>query len=203
MELTLPEELLNWFKNDDLPLPPLPLDLAERLEDEGEFMFSTPLETGAWPPAEGPERAGFALFGLEEEGAARTAEMRPTELAPEAGFLRLGFMGHGLQSWRFHYLLRRPGFGFALELPYGGAFSDPDEEKAGLERGFNLARLCLQAAKADQGRNWYVLFSENICRFRRLSPQGELLNEGEELGALLNLLESGGGADQGRKWMPV
>jgi hypothetical protein len=59
------------------------------------------------------------------------------------------------------------------------------------------------AAEKDQGRGWFVLFSEDICRFRRLNSQGELLNEGEDLDALLNLLENHGGAAQGREWMPV
>ena len=199
MELTLPEKLLNWIKSDSLPLPPLPTDLAGDLEEEDEFMFAT--RPGRdWPPFMGPERAGFALLGLQEEGAA--AE---TEGPPEPGFLRLGVVGHGLQSWRFHYLLRRPGFGFALELPYGNAFSDTEQENAELEHGFRLARLCLEAAEADQGRGWYVLFSENICRFRRLSPEGALLNAGENLGALLNLLGSRSEAarNQAQEWVRV
>jgi len=200
--MELPETLLNWFNSGGLPLPPLPPDLAGRLEEEGELLFSSPPEPGGWPPppALGPERAGFALLGLpEDEPAAAGAP----PLEPAEGFLRLGLLGQGLQSWRFHYLLRRPGFGFALELPYGGAFSDPELEKIELNRGFDLARLCLLAAKEDQGRGWYVLFSEDICRFRRLSPEGELLNEGEDLDALLSLLEKHGGAAQGQEWIPV
>ncbi|MDR2050735.1 MAG: hypothetical protein LBQ63_03070 [Deltaproteobacteria bacterium] len=156
-ELTMPEELLGWLRDDGLPLPPLPRELAAILEEVDEYVFQ-------------------ASSGSEKS-------------------LRLGFSGHGIQSWRFGYRLAWPGLRFSLDLPYASAYGNLEEDKARLEEGFDLALLCLTAA--DNGLSvsgWErafleVEYDEDFCRYRCANPSGETLDEGDSLDKLLDILQ--------------
>ena len=161
MTMTLPVEVLLWFEEGGLPLPPLPADLTGGLEPVDDFLYAS-------------------------------------EAPPEKNLL-MGFAGHGMQSWRFEYRLRVPGLAFALSLPYGGAFSDREAEKESLGHGFTLARLCLEAAgKGMSGLGparlengvLEVAYDEAVCSSSYLTLDGEVLFEGADLDALLDILES-------------
>ena len=158
MTMTLPVEVLLWFEEGGLPLPPLPADLTGGLEPVDDFLYASE--------------------------------------APPGKTLLMGFVGRGLQSWRFEYRLRVPGLAFALSLPYGGAFSDREAEKESLGHGFTLARLCLKAAEKGLARPGLenglleVIYDEDVCSSSYLAPGGEILFEGADLDALLDILES-------------
>jgi hypothetical protein len=154
----MPEELLRWFRDDGLPLPPLPRELAGLLEEADEYMFQA---------VAGPEKS-----------------------------LRLGFSGHGIQSWRFQYQLAWPNLRFVLDLPYGLAYGDLEEEKTRLAQGFDLAGLCLAATgngltvSGWESALLEVEYDEDFCHYRCATPSGETLVEGDSLDKLLDLLQT-------------
>ena len=56
--ITLPEEMLRWFREGGLPVPPLPPDLAADLEEEADGVFFAELPGKSL-------RLGFAGYGLQ------------------------------------------------------------------------------------------------------------------------------------------
>jgi hypothetical protein len=171
---TLPAELLDWFRNDAFPLPPLPGELTSTLEETSEHMYQSAPDSDGGPD--------------------------------DGKFLRLGFVGHGIQSWRFQYHLEWPGLSFRLDLPYAPVFGDPEMEKARLAQGFDLVRLCLTLVGSGlpiagwEGAHLEVEYDENVCLYRCSSPSGETLIEGERLEKLLDMLQS---APSQNNWIPA
>ena len=114
------------YTREGLPFPPVPDHLAARLEADGEAVFTTrDLEWGPY---------NIEIFVQEMvEGN------HPDEYAV------LGFDGHGTNSWATHYFLVQPGLALFLQLPWGGAYDDPDEARRLISQAFEWA-AAIQAA---------------------------------------------------------
>jgi len=72
MPTTLPVELLRLFRGRDLPLPPMPPELAAELEEEGDLTFTAETESGFLDI----RLAGYGLQSLRFEYALRVPGLR-------------------------------------------------------------------------------------------------------------------------------
>jgi hypothetical protein len=98
------------FRAQQLPFPTLPPALEARLTAASPHMFSThPLEMGLYQLDHFVEKA---LAGAYEDFAA------------------IGFDGYGVNSWALHVYVVEGPRAVLLQLPWGGAYLDPDESRA-------------------------------------------------------------------------
>ena len=110
------------FEAEHLQFPPVPLHLAALLQPVGSDVFSTrPLE-------ETPYNLGHYLDEFEADPG----------LPPYAV---VGFDGHGINSWAAHYYLVSDGLALFIQLPWGGAYLDPEPARAEIAELFDWAAL--------------------------------------------------------------
>ena len=110
------------FEAEHLPFPPVPLHLASLLRPDGSNVFSTR------PLQETPYNLSHFLDEFEAD----------PELPPYAV---VGFDGHGFNSWAAHYYLVNDGLALFIQLPWGGAYLDPEPARAEIAELFDWAAL--------------------------------------------------------------
>lgn len=145
---TSPANAQSLFEIENLPLPPMPASLAGLLRQEGAAVFSTkPLQAS-------PYELGHYLNEFESDSS----------LAPYA---LVGFAGYGINSWAVHCYIVHEGLALFIQLPWGGAYLDPEparativdlfEWSAQLQSKLTLAR---QKNRVPQGRWLQVAASQ-------------------------------------------
>ncbi|MBL8259285.1 MAG: hypothetical protein JNM60_05710 [Candidatus Competibacteraceae bacterium] len=107
------------FAAEGLPFPELPPALADRLQPFGELLFGT----------RDPETGPYALDVFRDAVYEQ----------PVTDYALLGFDGHGINSWALHYYLVQGPLALFVQLPWGGAYSDPAEAKQRIGDAFALA----------------------------------------------------------------
>ena len=187
-----PELLTELFSESNLSLPPLPAHLAAQLQQVDTYLFATNPD---WFAAL-PSGTTFEIFG-PKAGAAPEGDEDFLSAAPvPEEFMLCGFSGHGIQSWRYRYVLLTPNCGLSIEQPFGGAYSNYAAEAAEIERGYDLVRICLAAAQDKlvyQGHEdvrLYLIVDQFRTDYRLVGCNGELLNSGNSLEDLLDILGS-------------
>ena len=94
--LRLPEGFSGMLEDNGLPLPPLPLEAINELEQTDEWFFAT---DGREP------LSGLAGLYLEDLDAVFDSPEAPQGLRKgPVRYLGCGLLGGGLQSWQFRYL---------------------------------------------------------------------------------------------------
>jgi hypothetical protein len=116
------------YRDAGLHLPPVPRELADRLEELAEWQYAS-------APVELTDRANFVA--LAGDAAA----------APEVGF---GHVGHGIASWWLCYRLIRGPLAVFLRVSYGGVYSD--NEAAGSFFNATVGRIEELIVLADAAR---------------------------------------------------
>ena len=118
-ELAPVEELFAMLQEAELPFPPMPRELADRLEEVGPWLYATrpieasPYEAGLW--------LDEVLEGVED-------------------YVLVGHAGYGLSSWAMHYYLVFGGLAVIAQVRWGHATSDDEKAAARL-------RDCIQAVE--------------------------------------------------------
>lgn len=108
------------FRNEQLPFPPLPAGLLPRLQPSGDAVFATAALS------HGPYDLAHYVQSFEEETS-------PVDQAV------IGFDGHGFNSWAVHCYIVHDGLALFIQLPWGGAFMDPEPVRAEIESVFAWA----------------------------------------------------------------
>ena len=148
--LRLPEGFAGMLEDNGLPLPPLPLEAINELEQTDEWFFAT---DGREP------LSGLAGLYLEDLDAVFDSPEAPQGLREgPVRYLGCGLLGGGLQSWQFRYLLDAGRLRLGLSLPWGGAWNDPETERLSLEAACSFIEAC-QACLPQSG----VLTVFEIC----------------------------------------
>ena len=182
--LRLPDGFTGMLVNNGLPLPPLPLEAINELEQTDECFFAT---DGREP------LSGLTALYLEDLDV--VFDRFETPQPPGDGLVRYlgcGLIGEGLRNGQFRYLLDAGRLRFGLSLPWGGAWNDPEAERLSLEAACRFIEAC-QACLPRSGVLSVVLDAER-CAWRLDSAEGEALQQGEGLYALLDLMQ---GLDSG------
>lgn len=193
--LRLPEGFAGMLEDNGLPLPPLPLEAINELEQTGEWFFAT----DAREPL-----SGLSGLRLEDLDGVFDSPATPHLGAGPVRYLGCGLIGEGLQSWQFRYLLDAGRLRLGLSLPWGGAWNDPEAERVSLEAACGFIEAC-QACMPQSGVLSVVLDAER-CAWRLDNPEGETLQRGEGLHALLDLVQGLGSEPSGMSnvnWMRV
>jgi hypothetical protein len=198
--LLLPEgtglPVLAWIRDvlereHDLPPPPVPRELVERVR--------------ALAP-------GLVTTRRDELGP---YELRPflDELAggsPEP-YLLLGTAGHGIDAWAMHYYLVGAHLGLFIQLRFGGAYGDLERERARVASAFAVAEDLVLAPGLDrlaEGQRLVVVASDLAgWRWGVIGPEGTGLKAADDpLGDALAWLEgvvdpaAAGGLAEARPW---
>lgn len=100
---------------EGLSFPPMPIEMASKLRKQSPFTYATG-ELNA-PP--------YALE-VHVNHFLRSSEPRD--------FAVLSLDGHGTNSWAFHYFLAHGPLALFIQLPWGGAYTDPTQARAEIER---------------------------------------------------------------------
>jgi hypothetical protein len=108
------------FEREELPFPPLPAHLAALLQPHGKALFTTRLLK------ETP-------YGLDPF----LAEVEAHPDMPE--YAVIGFDGHGVNSWAAHCYLVSHAAALFIQLPWGGAYLDPEPARAEIANVFAWA----------------------------------------------------------------
>ena len=176
------------LEDNGLPLPPLPLEAINELEQTDEWFFAT----------DGRELSGLAGLYLEGLDALFGGPGAPQGIGEgPVRYLGCGLVGRGLQSWQFRYLLDAGRLRLGLSLPWGRAWGDPEAERLSLEAACRFIEAC-QACLPRSGVLSVVLDAER-CAWRLDTPEGEVRQQGEGLDALLDLMQ---GFDSGPVGIP-
>lgn len=121
------------FAAEGLPFPELPPALVDQMRPFGELLFGT----------RDPEAGPYALDVFRDAVYEQ----------PVADYALLGFDGHGINSWALHYYLVQGPLALFIQLPWGGAYTDPDEAKTRVGETFALAaNLTAELAGAQAAR---------------------------------------------------
>lgn len=129
-----PNTFQSLFMGEKLHIPPLPEHLAACLQRQGKTLFATkPLRATPYD---------LARF-LEE-----------VETDPETpAYAVVGFDGHGINSWAAHCYVVSDAIALFIQLPWGGAYLDPDLARAEIADMFDWAATLLpkvQSASEQQ-----------------------------------------------------
>jgi hypothetical protein len=115
------EQARALFAAEELPFPPLPENMAMALREEGPNLFSTqPLEVDPY---------NLEVYSLE-------IQRDPAE--PD--YAVIGFDGHGVNSWAAHYYLVDGALALFIQLPWGGAYDEPDDGRRVITAAFTWAK---------------------------------------------------------------
>jgi len=114
------------FAAEGLPFPPVPGHLASALSEQGRGWYATR-----------PMRS--SPYDLEHF----LAEVETQPDVPD--YAVVGFDGHGTNSWAVHYYLVGKSVALFIQLPWGGAYTDPEPARA------DIADMVEWAAKLQAG----------------------------------------------------
>jgi hypothetical protein len=121
--LAAPAPLLTpeaMFEREGLPVPPVPAALAALLRPHHRTLFATrPLKTSP--------------YYLEPY----LAELEADPALP--AYAIVGFDGHGINSWAAHCYLVSGAAALFIQLPWGGAYLDPEPARADIADVFGWA----------------------------------------------------------------
>lgn len=99
------------FAAEGLPFPPVPVHLAPSLSEQGQGWYATrPLQS--------------TPYDLEHF----LAEVETQPDVPD--YAVVGFDGYGTNSWAVHYYLVGKSVALFIQLPWGGAYTDPEPARA-------------------------------------------------------------------------
>lgn len=135
------------FEGEGLPFPPVPAPLAASLQQQGPGWFATrPLVSTPYD---------FDHF---------LAEVQTQPGLPD--YALVGFDGHGTNSWAVHFYLVGKGIALFIQLPWGGAYLEPEPARAEITELFEWAealqsrlRLAESARKIPHGMRLQVAAS--------------------------------------------
>lgn len=120
------------FDGERLPFPPVPALLAASLQPQGPGWFATR------PVDSSPYDLDHFLAELETPPG-------PPDYAV------VGFDGHGSNSWAAHFYLVGQRIALFIQLPWGGAYLEPEQARANIADLFDWAEALqsrLQLAEA-------------------------------------------------------
>jgi hypothetical protein len=127
------------FEHEHLPFPPVPAPLAASLQQQGQAWFATR------PVASTPYDFEHFLAEIEAQPG-----------LPD--YAVVGFDGHGTNSWAVHFYLVAKRLALFIQLPWGGAYLEPEPARADINDLFEWAetlqarlRLAESAGKIPQG----------------------------------------------------
>lgn len=121
------------FEAEQLRFPPVPHHLAALLRQEGTAVFATR------PLQETPYDLAHYLAEFEAD----------LELS---AYAIVGFDGHGTNSWAAHYYLVNDGLALFIQLPWGGAYLDPEPAREEIADLFDWAALLQSKMALASGR---------------------------------------------------
>lgn len=183
-----PESFVSTFSDNGLPLPPVPIALADSLRPQGASMFTT---TPGWDPG-------------------RT--LSPEELAAPADgadALLCGFAGHGVASWTYVYCIHRGNMRLAIRIPYPGLYDDREAGLANIRNSYGLVVACAETM-AELGRQGdelelALVYSGDVLRYRFVRG-ADVVSEGDSFESLVRELEKLEGDAEGesvliRQWV--
>jgi hypothetical protein len=135
------------FERERLPFPPVPAQLAASLQQQGPAWFATrPLTSTPYD---------FEHFFAEVEAQPGLPD-----------YAVVGFDGHGTNSWAVHFYLVGNGIALFMQLPWGGAYLEPEPARAEITALFEWAktllsrlRLAESARKIPDGKRLQVAAS--------------------------------------------
>lgn len=119
--------LVTTFQAAGLPLPPVPVDLRERLQHVDEWTWSS-------RDIDAMEMYMFQRY--------------PAELAESDvdDYVAISHAGHGVNSYGLTVHLVHDQLALFTQAPYGGAYNDPDDEIVTLKRQFERGQALLELA---------------------------------------------------------
>ena len=120
-----------------LPLPPLPEAFIPLLEQVDETVFSSRDDRPS-------------LVDVDEF----VAEVIEGEDFP---FVGMSHEGYGTNNWYVRYYCVLPGVALFIRIPYGGAYSDPDSDRAVIGAAFESAGTLIERALDYTGKAGYVI----------------------------------------------
>jgi len=108
------------FEREQLPQPPVPPFLAAQLRPRGSRLFAT-----------------RELQASPYEISHYLAELQATPALPD--YAVVGFDGYGINSWAAHCYVVSGALALFIQLPWGGAYTDPEEARADVGDIFDWA----------------------------------------------------------------
>jgi hypothetical protein len=128
MHVTDIEKARQLFKNANLAFPGIPEELATRLKEQDEWLFST-REIEMWP------------YNLQHY----ICEIDET---PVEDYVILSHSGHGVNSYALQYYIVHGMLEMFLHLGWGGVYMDAEKAAANIRDCFSLADEIVAAAQA-------------------------------------------------------
>lgn len=168
--LQLPEGLQAFLEETGLPVPPVPLALLDSFDAMSDRWFATDA---------GPEPKPLR-FPSDADG------FFSSRFAGDRGFAGYGLAGRPFGTQYVIWALAEKTLEFAVSLPWGSAYGDPEAERRELDAAFRIGEVCA-AGRPAEGRLAVLIGSDGIEW--SLSTPGATLS-GDDLDGLLTALEN-------------
>lgn len=110
-----------FLEAEGLPFPPMPGPMIAKLSEIDPHIFATRAFEDTPYDIEVFQNAALGTEPIDD-------------------YALIGVDGHGFNSWALHYFLVENGFALFLQLPWGGAFGDPEKARANIASAFDWAR---------------------------------------------------------------
>ncbi len=197
------QEYLFMFESTDVPLVNIPKDVLPRLIHLEKTFFSTDVAVDSLIQIDSIESLEHFFTPLEERGKMQRLEMSEennstTEDSTEdltavndadtIYFFATGISGYGVQNWFFQYFLSTPTLRMSVNLPYGNAYSDAEEEREHLETAVKLITFCQDHMFSAQDKKLTCVLNKNSFVFNVCTANGELLQQGQDIEEMLDYL---------------
>lgn len=126
----MPTSLQEFLREAGLREVFVPPSLAREVEQVGEWVFGTREDAGNL----------YEFVAFVQEAATRNID----------DYVLIGQAGHGIQSYAMHYYLVEGQLALFLQLAWGGAYGNHEEERATIAEQFALIpQLYAVAAESD------------------------------------------------------
>ncbi|HEY7157545.1 MAG TPA: hypothetical protein VH575_26555 [Gemmataceae bacterium] len=146
------EKARQLFREAGLAFPTIPEELATRLTEQGEWLFST-REIDVWPYDLQHYVFEFLLHNVDKRGGRHVED-----------YAILSHSGHGANSYALQYYLVHGVLGLFLHLGWGGAYMDVERSTTQIHDCFSLTDRIVMAVstvgKLQQGERLTIVGSD-------------------------------------------
>lgn len=146
------ERARKLFQKAGLAFPKIPAELAVRLEERHEWLFST-------------RKIQMSPYNLQHY-------VREAEQSRLRDYVILSHTGHGVNSYAIQYYLVRGALRMFLHLGWGGAYMNAQEEALKIRDCFGLADKIVREVRRvrDPSRSWLTVVASDFYGSYWLPP---------------------------------
>ncbi len=204
------DKLIEMLESNNIPLLKLPSDAIERIIQNDDSFFSTFLELDYFAnfyDLETMEETFNELETFEKMNRYNHLTVMEKPFIDDNNSVYLfacGISGYGVQNWSFKYFLITPTIRMAITIPYGNAYSNPEDEKDELDTAIKLIEF-VQNNLLEENKKLSFILNSNIFSYGIKNSNNEIIEQGNEIDKMLDAFvkQSNSEVENCNNWIKV